>query len=200
MMIKPKSAHGDWSKQLRLDMMFAEKCLLDGGQVPAMFIVHTPTAQHLIPTPWQNSDEKATYQQLVRLMCVAYGATALTAITEVWVRRVMRHDRETDAEYHARIEAYPPSEAHDRTEAVFVMICWREQNERKVLFESREITRRANGKPEGLAPITWGGDESYDELGGTMTEILPDRVATPDEVAAARSILSRYEVQSEMPS
>jgi hypothetical protein len=200
MIIKPKSAHGDWSKQLRLDMMFAEKCLLDGGQVPAMFIVHTPTGQHVILTPWQGSDEKATYQQLIRLHCIAHGATALTMLSEVWVRRVMRRDCETEMEYQTRIEAYPPSEASDRTEAVFVMICWREHNERKVLFESREITRRANGKPEGLAPITWGGDESYDELGGTMTEILPDRVATPDEVAAARSILSRYEVQSEMPS
>ncbi len=39
-----KSARGDWAKQLRWDMQFAERTLVKQGGVNAMYVVHTKDA------------------------------------------------------------------------------------------------------------------------------------------------------------
>ena len=169
MTVKPKSARGDWAKQLRFDMAFAEKSLCARGSVTAMFIVHTKGGGvQLLVTPWEDDEEKRRCCELVRLWCIAHDAHALTFISEVWMRR----------------------DAEDRVEAVMVAITWRDDaGERQTLFEAREITRRANGKPDGLAPITT--DKDYTGPGGRMVEVLPDWAPSPLEQATARALLSR---------
>ena len=170
MTTKPKSAHGDWAKQLRFDMAFAEKALCASGSLTAMFIVHTRGGGvQLLVTPWEDDDEeKRRCCELVRLWCIAHDAHALTFISEVRMRR----------------------DAEDRVEAVMVAITWRDDaGERQTLFEAREITRRANGKPDGLAPMTT--DKDYTGLGGRMVEVLPDWAPSPLEQASARASLSR---------
>ena len=193
MTAKPKSARGDWAKQLRFDMAFAEKTLLARGEVTAMFVVHAKDAGHVLVTPWADDEEKRRCRELVRLWCIAHDASALTFISEVWMRRMMRYPRETDAEFEARTHAVQPRDAEDRLEAVLVCICWRDEaGERQTLVEAREITRRANGKPDGLAPMATAKD--CDQLGGAMVEILPTRAPSALEQAAAQALLSRLGV------
>lgn len=84
MSARPKPAGGDWHKQLRLDMQFAEKVLLDTGEVTAQFVVHSADAIRIIITPWRSDDEKAAYRQLVRMFCIAHDAIACSAIGEAW--------------------------------------------------------------------------------------------------------------------
>ena len=191
MTTKPKSARGDWAKQLRFDMAFAEKALCAKGSVTAMFIVHTKgSGAHVLVTPWADDEEKRRCRELVRLWCIAHDAHALTFISEVWMRRMQRHPRETEAEFEARQHAVQPRDAEDRTEAVMVAITWRDDaGERQTLFEAREITRRANGKPDGLAPMTT--DKDYTGLGGRMVEVFPEWAPSALEQAAARALLSR---------
>jgi len=194
MSAKPKSARGDWAKQLRFDMAFAEKTLIARGELTAMFVVHAKDAQHVLVTPWADDEEKRQFRDLVRLWCIAHDAHALTFISEVWLRRMMRHPRETEAEFEARRDAVQPRDAEDRLEAVLVCICWRDDaGERQALFETREITRRDNGKPDGLAPIpSTRGD--CDVFGGAMIEVLPTRAPSALEQAAAMALLSRLGV------
>ena len=190
MTTKPKSAHGDWAKQLRFDMGFAEKAVCASGSLTAMFIVHTKGGVELLVTPWEDDEEKRRCCELVRLWCIAHDAHALTFISEVWIRRMQRHPRETDAEFEARRHAIQPRDAEDRLEAVMVCVTWRDAaGERQTLFEAREITRGANGKPDGLAPITT--DKDYTGPGGRMVEVLPDWAPSPLQQAAARTSLSR---------
>ena len=134
-----------------------------------MFIVHTKGGGvQLLVTPWEDDEENRRCFELVRLWCIAHDAHALTFISEAWMRR----------------------DAEDRVEAVMVAITWRDAaGERQTLFEAREITRRANGKPDGLAPMTT--DKDYTGLGGRMVEVLPDWAPSPLEQAAARTSLSR---------
>jgi hypothetical protein len=191
MTTKPKSARGDWAKQLRFDMAFAEKALCASGSLTAMFIVHTKgSGAHVLAAPWTDDEEKDRCCELVCLYCIANDAHALTFISEVWMRRMQRHPRETEAEFEARTHAVEPRDAEDGTEAVLVCVTWRDAaGERQTLFEAREIVRRANGKPDGLAPMTMG--EDYTGLGGRMFELLPDRAPSALEQAAARVLLSR---------
>jgi hypothetical protein len=171
-------------------MQFAEKSLRATGSVMPMFIVHTKTGSHVIATPWKDDKEKALCRQMVRVFCIAHNATALTFLSEVWMRRLMRHPRETDAEFQVRQDAVAPSEAEDRTEAVMAIAAWRDDaGERQIVFEAREIERRLNGKPSGLAAMPTS--KEYGGLEGRMVEIFPDRAPSALEQATAKAVLDQ---------
>ena len=74
---KPNSARGDWAKQLRFDMMFAEKTLLKGGEVRTMFVVHAKGEKHVIAAPWRDDEEKAALLDMIRAYCIAHDAEAV---------------------------------------------------------------------------------------------------------------------------
>lgn len=63
--------------------------------------------------------------------------------------------------------------------------------ERRVISQSREIERRANGKPSGLAP--YRTSEDFDQLSGPLVEILPERPPTEMERAMAKATLARMQ-------
>lgn len=194
---KPKTApRGDWAKQLRFDMAFAEKVLLDRGEVSAMFIVHTKNGVHALVTPWKDDDEKAQCRRIVQLYCVAHDAVALTFITEAWVRSMAKAHGETDAEFDDRVSAVRPSQAEDRREVVMVVIAYRDAaGERKVLFESREIQRRANGKPCGL--VSFREIEMNDgNLEGRMVDVLPEQPPDALQRSAAHMLLKAMGVNA----
>jgi hypothetical protein len=193
---KPKSAQHngrtDWEKQLRFDMAYAEKVLLDHGELSAMFVVHTEDARHVLLTPWKDDHEKAMCRQAARLWCIAHDAIALTFITEAWILSLTRAHGETDAEFEARKDAVMPRDAEDRIEVVMVVIAYRDAaGERQTLFESREIERRANGKPGGLK--AFASNKSYEGLTGRMVDVLPEQAPSAVEQAAARALLERMQ-------
>lgn len=184
---KPNSARGDWAKQVRFDMAFAEKTLLKNGDVGRMFVIHAKDAQHAMLAPWNSREEKFRMLQMVRAYCIAVDAVAVSFISEAWVRSVMRAHGESEAEFHERSEAVRPSEAEDRREVVMCVVMYREAGERHVLSEAREIQRRANGKPDGLTP--YRQLETLDVVGGDVIGVFPKYPPTPEMRAMARLAL-----------
>jgi len=184
---KPNSARGDWEKQVRFDMQFAEKTLLKNGDVGRMFVIHTKDAQHVMAAPWNSAAEKRQMLTMVRAYCIAVDAEALSFISEAWVRSVFRAHGETEAEFNTRVDAVAPRDAEDRREVVICMVIYREAGERHAVSDTREITRRDNGKPEGLAPF--GQASGLDSLGGDVIEVFPKYPPTPEMRAMARLAL-----------
>jgi hypothetical protein len=190
MVARPKTAGGDWAKQLRFDMQFAEKTLVKQGSVNAMYIVHTKDAIHAIPTPWSDDAEKAAYLDMVRVYAVAHEAIAVVYVGEAWVRHVMQASSESQAEFHARVDAVRPRDAEDRREVVSVHIAYYDDaGERQIISDTKEIDRRADGKPSGLKPYRddHGG---WDVVGGAVVEVLPKQAPSMAERIAAQAILN----------
>jgi hypothetical protein len=185
---KPNSARGDWEKQVRFDMAFAERMLLKQGDVGRMFVMHAKDAQHVMAAPWKGNDEKARILTMVRAYCIAYDAEALSFISEAWIRHLDRAPGETEAEFRARSNAIRPSEAEDRREVVMVVIMYRDAaGERQIVSDTREITRRDNGKPDGLTPYRM--NEGMDMLSGGIIETFPRWPASPEQRDLARIAL-----------
>lgn len=182
---KPNSARGDWAKQVRFDMAFAERTLLKQGDVRRMFVIHAKDALHAIP--WNGADEKKEMLKFVRAYCIALDAEAVSFISEAWVRSVMRAHGESEAEYQERVDAVPPSEAEDRREVVLCIVMYREAGERHVLSEAREIQRRANGKPDGLTP--YRTLDTLEAVGGDVIDVFPRQAPTEEMRAMARIAL-----------
>jgi hypothetical protein len=190
---KPKRA-ADWQKQLRFDMQYAEKMLIDHGELSAMFVVHTKDASHVLLTPWRDDHEKAMCRHLARLWCIAHDAQALTFITEAWIRSLDQRPGETRAEFDARADAVQPRDAEDRREVVMVVIAYRDDaGERQIVFESREIQRRANGKPSGLVPLS--KSNTIDKLTGRMVDVLPEITPSMAQQAAAKMLLATMKME-----
>jgi hypothetical protein len=190
--MKPKSARGDWTKQLRFDMAYAEKTLLKDGEVGSMFVVHAKERMHLIAAPWRDEGEKAAILDLVRAYCIAEDAAALTYLSEAWTRHMQQAPNETEAEFRARIDAVRPRDAEDRREMVLVMTMFRDDaGERQVVSDSREIERRANGKPSGLKPHRV--NKGWDVLAGAIVDAFPQWPPSPAEREAACAVLNANE-------
>jgi hypothetical protein len=186
--MRPKSARGDWIKQLRFDMAFAEKTLLQRGELGTMFVVHTKDAKHVVAGGWEDDDEKAAKLEMLRTYCIACDAEALTYISEAWTRHLSQMPSETKAEFQARVDAVLPRNAEDRREMVMVMIMYRDDaGQRQVVSDSREIQRRANGKPSGLTPHRL--NEGWDVLGGPIVDAFPEWPPSFHERIAAQAIL-----------
>jgi len=188
-MIKPKTARGDWQKQLRFDMQFAEKTLIKQGNVNAMYIVHTKDTIHAIPTPWRDDEEKAAYLDMVRVYAIAHEAIAVVYVGEAWIRHMVRAHNESQAEFDTRVHAVLPRHAEDRREVVSIHIAYYDDaGERKIISDTKEIDRRADGKAVGLKP--YRDDYSgWDVVSGAIVEVLPETVPSEAERFAAQAIL-----------
>jgi hypothetical protein len=185
---KPNSARGDWAKQVRFDMAFAEKRLVQHGGVGRMFVVHCKDTLYAMPAPWESADEKADMIKMVRAYCIAHDAQALSFISEAWIRHLHQAPGETEEEFQARIDAVRPRDAEDRREVVMVMTMFRDEGgQRQILSDTREIQRRANGKPEGLTPYRL--NRGVDIIGGGVVEAFPEWQPSPEHRLLARMAL-----------
>jgi hypothetical protein len=189
MSLKPTSARGDWIKQVRFDMTFAEKTLMKDGDVGRMFVVHTKdAAKHVIAAPWDSDDEKAALIDMVRTYCIAYDAAALSFISEAWIRYLKRAPSETEEEFEARKDAVRPRDAEDRREVLTVMTMYRDgAGERRVVSDTREIQRSRDGKPSGLTPFRL--NRGMDVIGGDAVEAFPEFPPSPAQRHAAQMML-----------
>ena len=69
-----------------------------------------------------------------------------------------------------------------------VMIIYRDDaGERRIISDTKEIERRANGKPSGLKPYRL--NDGCDVLGGAIVDTFPEFKPTKAQQHAARVIL-----------
>jgi hypothetical protein len=208
---KPKYATGDntidrWREQLRYDAAFAQEALIKQGHIVPMFVVHTRDdgPNVVIAVPWKDDSDKTVALMTVKALCVAHDAVAISQIVEAWMRAAMPGEREAD------YQNLPPSKAENRREIVMCTVCWRDDatGARRGIHDMREIVRRANGRPSGLAPldraVAGAVEPSEGSLEDRMVELLPETRPTPQERAKAREVVEMIEAMgglsvTEMP-
>lgn len=191
MTTKPKQARGParWIKQVRFDIEFAKRMVLEQGSCATILVVYRRGQPPIIlqQSPDLGKDTVAGY---LRALCVAEDAEGFAFISEAWMRIVTRRDSETQAEHDQRVYLVPPSEAEDRIEVVIAEIIYRDDDgERRTLHESREIIRDAAGKPSGFRSVqnVLGGAVERSE--GRWVEVLSPEPPTVEERARAAAAL-----------
>jgi hypothetical protein len=190
---KPKQARGAdrWTKQLRFDIEFAKRMVLEQGSCANILVVYTRgKAPMILQAPRDlTRDTVAGY---LRAVCTAEDAEAFGFISEAWMRIVTRRDRETQAEHDQRAYAVAPSEAENRIEVVIAEIVWRDDDgARRTMHESREIVRDAKGEPVSFRPSPTPLGSGQVESEGRWVDVLTPERPTVEERALARAALKQ---------
>jgi hypothetical protein len=190
-MIKPKQARGParWTKQVRFDIEFAKRMVLEQGRCDTILVVHRRGQPNMImraPTDL-SKDGVALY---LRALCIAEDAEGFAFISEAWMRAVGRRHGETEAEHNERAYAVAPSEAEDRIEVVIAEIVYRDDGgERRTMHETREIVRDAAGKPVSFRRTEHHLGGEVDRSEGRWVEVLTPEPPTAEERASAVAAL-----------
>jgi hypothetical protein len=187
MSAKPKQARGParWTKQVRFDIEFAKRMILEQGSCTTIMVLHLPGDRRLVCHPPADLGKETTSLYL-RAYCAAHDAEGFAFISEAWMRNAPMRFGETEAEHHARIDAVSPAEAEDRIEVVMAQITYRDGDARRSLGEMREILRDAKGKVTGFGTLS--------ELDGRVAEgrwtevLLPEPPTAEQRASAARAL------------
>lgn len=170
----------DVAKQLRFDAEWAKSALLQDGQLMPMFVVRSPAQTIVVATPWHSDAEKHKMRGVIRLICIAYGATSLTSFAEAWWRTIAKTPNESKDEWRSRATELSPSKASDRKECMIVMMTYLDDatGEKKSIVDMREIRRDGDG--EKITSLVELNDADDMALEGAIHDILPDKVAPPE--------------------
>jgi hypothetical protein len=98
----------------------------------ACFVIMTPRKRLMVAIPAANPREKAIYYGLLRLLCHAENAFAVTQIAECWMRFEGFRRQETVEELAERAKSIRPSGTLDRLEAIIAATCYQGED-RKIL-------------------------------------------------------------------
>jgi hypothetical protein len=192
MRIKPNHARGPdkWVKQVRFDIEFAKRMVLEQGSCSTILVVHCREPATKIILQPSGDLTKDTVAAYLRALCTAEDAEGFSFISEAWMRVVTRRDRETQAEHDERAYGVTPSQAEDRLEVIIAEIVYRaDDGGRRTLHEHREIVRDAAGKATGFRPVPrLPGSVTSSE--GRWVEVLPPERPTEEERAYARETLA----------
>ena len=186
--MKPKQARGParWTKQLRFDIEFAKRMVLEQGSCATILVVYPRGRASLVIRPSADLG-KDTSARFLRILCTAIDAEAFAWISEAWMRRISQRFGETRDDVVARAYAVPPSEAEDRFEVVMAELIYRDDDgQRRCMADVREILRDATGKPVGFR------DGVLDPLArseGRWVEVLTAEPPTAEERARAAAAI-----------
>lgn len=180
-------------ERLEADLAIAEETLLNVGQVMPSFIIMAPKKRLLVPAPAEDPDIKGIYYSLVRLLCHAENAFAVTQVAECWTRFEDWRDDQSVEENAARASKIRPSQAPDRREVLVAGTCYRGDDRKLALaLRMREITRAADGKPTGTKPVPIPeGSIPYE---AALTHLLPPAIFSADQQQAARLELTKAQI------
>ena len=135
---------------------------------PEGFIMH-------IPQRFNSPDDKDLFAKTIRLMAVAYKASAVAMISESWIVTKQWRDRELDL-------SVAPSESPDREEVVSIMGESREGCGQRFLFIQRDSLGKFTGFGTSLLP-------QIQTLEGRFAGLLPPREPSDEMAMAARNLL-----------
>lgn len=188
-----------WLGQFKDDLAYAEKRLLEKGELTRMLGLHFTDENGkrnllMVPALVRNAEENQSFYKMIRLLTLAYNVEAIGHFTEAWMRSVARHDRETEAEYQARVEAVPPSQAEDRVEALMVILSYRQQDDIRHIAKTQEILRDEQGKIVGFKLIAGYDAGSFE---GQAADLLPRRTVPRQAQRQLRAELAAIGITAE---
>jgi hypothetical protein len=143
---------------------------------PRGFILH-------IPTKFETDDQKELFSKTIRLMSVAYKATAVAMISESWIVTQQRRGQPPDL-------TVPPSQSPNREEVVAIMAESREGHAQRFLFIQRDSFGKFTGFGTSLLP-------QVHEVQGRFAGLLPPKEPTDEMALAARNLLQALGVAIE---
>src|SRR3954470_10438603 len=100
----------DWTEINDHHHAAAAAHLVQHGGLLMTFILHTPVATQIIGVPEFDDHQRDMLPTLLRLLCTAQGATALTHISEAWTLELKPEPGESDAAFEARARNTRPSD------------------------------------------------------------------------------------------
>jgi hypothetical protein len=180
-------------ERLEADLAIAEETLLNVGHVMPSFIIMAPKKRLLVPAPADDPDTKAIYYSLVRLLCYAENAFAITQVAECWMRWEGWRNDQSIEENAERVRKIRPSQAPDRREALMAATCYRGADRQLALaLRIREIIRTADGRPTGTRSAAIPEDAIPYEA--ALTHLLPPALFSADQQQAARLELTKAQL------
>jgi hypothetical protein len=179
-----------WQKKIEFDMEFAEKTLVECGEVrPMAVLTDKDDALHIVALDLSTDEMKQKSFRYLRLLAVAHEAKSLSMLGEMWMRALQPYPGESHEAFTKRALSLRARDAEDRTEVVMVQSYYRDDaGDLQEVSQTREIIRGDDGKPTGLAPPP---DEQVLESQGPMTELMPRRPPHPEKVRFAKEMLER---------
>jgi hypothetical protein len=191
-----KTERAKWAEALAYDADFAEKTLIERGEVLPMFVIHAAGALYILNASFESDAAKQRAYSIVQVMAIAHAADAVSMIAEAWVRSVPQRHGESEAEWRKRGTDVMPSQAEDRIEVVSVVLGYRgKTSDRHTLHSLREIIRGDDGKPTGLKP---DDTQERGKPGGIMADLVPRVPPSPGERAEAQALLKLVALDMEM--
>ena len=153
---------------------YANFLMRKNGRVPPTVLAATPKGV-LCYVPHDLADVRAkdNFANASRLICAAYGATAVVMALEAWV---------TMAKPGEALDDTPPSEAFDRREVVVLMGEAVGQKKQKML----PIIRTDAGGFFGFGEFD---STSYTGFQGRFVGLLPPKVPNAEQRALAKAML-----------
>jgi hypothetical protein len=188
-----------WSEWLRHDVEYAKTTIMKHGMLQGLFAIHGRDGRvFLVQSNYADTDEKHDTYDMLRVMCIAYDAIALSHMCEAWIRMLSPRDKETRAEMMERARTGPkPSQAEDRKEIIAVTLAYREDEQRHVIGETYEIIRDfTTGKITGLEPMDFPDENT--SMGGDVPELLPATTPNPTQRAVAAAFVKKVVGTMEM--
>ncbi len=155
------------------------------GEVPPALMALTPEGFFLhIPSRMNSQEDKDRFAKVIRLIAVAYKATAVATIMESWIVVPKRRGQEIDL-------SVPPSQSPDREEVVSIIAEAAQGYATRFLFIQRDSFGKFTGFGTSLLP-------SYtDQLEGRFTGLMPPKEPTDEMAMSARNLLQMMGISVE---
>lgn len=172
----------DALKAFEADCEVVEAMIREQGELSAQFNILARDAIVPVMAPdYGESDEtRLRARQLVKILCIAHDALAVTFIMEAWMAE----------EWVGRETGLRPADREDKREVVVLHQEYRQGDEVLQRVCSREILRGDDGSVSGLGPDRYAG-------GGGRWGFRPLRLLPPEMMRhplarqAAKSALAR---------
>lgn len=128
--------------------------------------------QYVITTPWQDAESKAKIINVIRLMFISSEVVEYCIMSEAWFKSF-----DIEKCPNESLEGQPGTK-----EGLMVIQGWRENEKIKISGKVFEIIREKN-------EFELAYHKDLEGIKGTMTEILPPRTPTPQEVLDVKRLL-----------
>lgn len=156
------------------DVRHAEDTLVGEGGIAPLFILTTDRGIVPLVPAFGSQELKDASLTAARLLCIAEDPMMVMHRCEAWL---VVGDLS---------EGVRPSQSDRRAEVVIVMLAGRVGGRVRKLSSVREIVRGPDGMPTGLADVRLPGGPGAADLGGPMSDILPERQPTAEQRRVAR--------------
>ena len=162
---------------------YAEFSMRKLGRVPPSLLAISPKGSfHFIPANLKDVRAKNNFSNTARLICLAYGVTAVVIILEAWMKTAKPGETLDTTE--------PPSEALDRQEVVVITGEAAGQQKQKLLPIIRTDTGGFFGFGEHDGP-------KFDNYQGRFAQIIPPKKPTTEGRELAKAMLAAMGITEE---